>query len=91
MAMVALDLAMCGLKFDAEHNSLQADVLEENNELLSSIVLKYFAYFGLLHNIYLKVFVKYVFQQSLLELYLFTINSILCTICHDNQLSNIFF
>lgn len=35
MAMVALDLAMCGLKFDAEHNSLQADVLEENNELLS--------------------------------------------------------
>ena len=35
MAMVALDLAMCGLKFDAEHNSLQADVLEENKELLS--------------------------------------------------------
>jgi hypothetical protein len=35
MAMVALDLAMCGLKFEAEHNSLQADVLEENNELLS--------------------------------------------------------
>ena len=35
MAMVALDLAICGLKFDAEHNSLQADVLDENNELLT--------------------------------------------------------
>ena len=35
MAMVALDLAMCGLKFDAEHNSLQSDVLEKNEELLA--------------------------------------------------------
>ncbi|MFD3409127.1 cell division protein ZapA [Aquirufa sp. HETE-83D] len=35
MAMVALDLAMCGLKFDAEHNSLQSDILEKNEKLLA--------------------------------------------------------
>ena len=35
MAMVAVDLAMCGLKFDAEHHSLQSDILEKNEKLLA--------------------------------------------------------
>lgn len=34
MALVALDLAMCGLKFDEQQRSLESKVLNENKQLL---------------------------------------------------------
>ncbi len=35
MALVALDLAMCGLKFKSENNSLITNVQSENEQLLA--------------------------------------------------------
>lgn len=35
MALVALDLAMCGLKFESENNSLLTNVQLENKQLLA--------------------------------------------------------
>ena len=35
MALVALDLAMCGLKFESEKTNLLADVQSENEQLLA--------------------------------------------------------
>jgi hypothetical protein len=35
MALVALDLAMCGLKFESEKTNLLADVQAENGQLLA--------------------------------------------------------
>jgi hypothetical protein len=35
MAMVALDLAMCGLKFESEKTNLLTDVQAENEQLLA--------------------------------------------------------
>lgn len=34
MALVALDLAMCGIKFDEQHRSLESNILNENKQLL---------------------------------------------------------
>jgi cell division protein ZapA (FtsZ GTPase activity inhibitor) len=37
MALVALDLAMCGVKFDTEITSLSSSVIEQNNDLLELV------------------------------------------------------
>lgn len=37
MALVALDLAMCGVKFDTELTSLSSSVNEQNNDLLELV------------------------------------------------------
>ncbi|MHA8065974.1 cell division protein ZapA [Aquirufa sp. ROCK2-A2] len=37
MALVALDLAMCGVKFENELNSLSSSVNEQNNDLLELV------------------------------------------------------
>ncbi len=37
MALVALDLAMCGVKFDTELNSLSSSINEQNNDLLELV------------------------------------------------------
>ena len=37
MALVALDLAMCGVKFDTELNSLGSSINEQNNDLLELV------------------------------------------------------
>ena len=37
MALVALDLAMCGLKFETETRSLNINVQSENEQLLSLV------------------------------------------------------
>jgi cell division protein ZapA (FtsZ GTPase activity inhibitor) len=37
MALVALDLAMCGVKFESEINSLNSSVNEHNNDLLELV------------------------------------------------------
>ncbi len=37
MALVALDLAMCGLKFETETRSLNINVQSENKQLLSLV------------------------------------------------------
>lgn len=35
MALIALDLAMCGYKFESEHSGLHTSVLKENERLVS--------------------------------------------------------
>jgi cell division protein ZapA (FtsZ GTPase activity inhibitor) len=37
MALVALDLAMCGVKFENEINSLNSNVDKQNNDLLELV------------------------------------------------------
>ena len=37
MALVALDLAMCGVKFDTELSTLSSTVNEQNNDLLELV------------------------------------------------------
>ena len=37
MALVALDLAMCGIKFDSEHKELHHNVHSENSQLIELV------------------------------------------------------
>lgn len=37
MALVALDLAMCGIKFDSERKELQSNVHSENSQLIELV------------------------------------------------------
>jgi hypothetical protein len=37
MALVALDLAMCGIKFDSERKELQNNVHSENSQLIELV------------------------------------------------------